>query len=131
MVNSKQKGNRGERELVNLFKEIGLWAERSQQYCGRSGDAADVICRETPNIHWESKFTERLNLYGALDQAESDAKSGRIPVVAHRKTRKNWVAILDLKQFLEILKRGGYIIEPQTPNPLSVRPGSDTDNSPG
>lgn len=109
MVNSKQKGNRGERELANLFKEMGLSARRTMQYCGRTGDAADITCREMPQIHWESKFTERLNLYEALEQAEEDAKTGRLPVVAHRKVRKKWVAILDLEKFVEILGLAGYI----------------------
>ena len=40
---------------------------RTAQYCGNTGDAAD--CIGLPNIHQEVKCVERLNVYGAYNQA--------------------------------------------------------------
>lgn len=109
--NSKQKGNRGERELVTFLKDFGFQARRTQQYCGNTGDAADVVSTSLPMIHFESKRVQQLAIYTALEQAIED--SGKkdpniIPVVAHRKNHKPWIAILPLEDLLLILKHSGY-----------------------
>ena len=42
-MNSRDKGKRGELELVKLLKASGYEARRTAQYCGKSGEAADVV----------------------------------------------------------------------------------------
>lgn len=95
------KGKRGELELASIIRSYGFSeARRGQQYCGASGDA-DVI--GIPGVHIECKRVENLRLWDALDQSIWDARDGEIPVVAHRKSRKPWVVILQLDDFLRIL----------------------------
>ena len=101
MLNSRQKGAAGERELARKLREYGYACRRGQQYSGLSGDA-DVI--GLPNIHIECKRKEKLNLYDALDQSKNDAKEGLIPVVMWRKNDCRWVVTLDLDDFIEIYK---------------------------
>jgi len=92
----------------------GISARRSQQYCGNTGDAADVIT--DLRCHMEIKCVERLNLAEAYDQARKDsAKSGRTPVVAHKKNRGPWMvtmALSDLGRFISdnqhLFKRENY-----------------------
>lgn len=55
-VNSRQKGKRGEREAVRLLRSFGFAARRTAQNCGKSGDAADVVCDDLPGVHFEVKF---------------------------------------------------------------------------
>lgn len=43
MINSKKKGAKGERELANTLKEYGFDCRRTQQFCGKGGESADVI----------------------------------------------------------------------------------------
>ena len=43
MTNSKQKGKRGELEVAHILQEHGYDARRTAQYCGNTGEAADVI----------------------------------------------------------------------------------------
>lgn len=100
---SRNKGKTGERELANILKEHGYDARRGQQFCGANGDA-DVV--GLPGIHIEVKRTESLSLYPALEQAESDAREGEIPVVFHRRNHKRWVAIMELENFLNLYKGG-------------------------
>lgn len=100
MTNSRQKGKRGELEVVHLLKEYGFEARRGQQYSGANGDA-DVI--GLPGYHIEVKFREQLNLDAALDQARRDAPPGAIPTVFHRKSRTPWKVTLDAEAFLEII----------------------------
>lgn len=98
-MNSRQKGKAGELEAAQFLREHGFdGAKRGVQYRG-GGDSPDLV--GLPGCHVEVKRTERLDLYAALDQAQRDsAGTGRIPVVAHRRNRREWVAILPLAEFL-------------------------------
>jgi len=100
MVNSKQKGARGERELANKLKEYGFDCRRGQQYCGASGDA-DVI--GLPGIHIECKRVQRLNITDAMSQAIGDCKD-KIPVVMHRKNHEEWLVTMRLENWIEFYK---------------------------
>ena len=57
-INSKQKGKRGELELVHELESFGLHAERGQQFKG-SPDSPDVTCKELCDFHIEVKRNER------------------------------------------------------------------------
>ncbi len=100
MVNSKEKGKAGERELAKKLREYGYDTRRGQQFCGANGDA-DVV--GLPGVHIEVKRTERLSLYDAMAQAISDSK-GDIPAVFHRKNNSDWLVIMRLEDWIEIYK---------------------------
>lgn len=102
-MNSRAKGAAGERELAQELKKLGYTARRGQQYCGANGDA-DVV--GIPGLHIECKRVERLNIEEAMQQSRKDAREGETPVVIHRRNRKGWLVTIDLKKFVEILKRG-------------------------
>ena len=70
-INSKQKGARFERQLASMFREHGYDARRTAQYCGNTGEAADVV--GLPFIHVEAKHVERLNIHDAMAQAKRDS----------------------------------------------------------
>lgn len=99
-MNSKRKGKSGELELAAFLRERGITARRGQQYKG-TGDSPDVIGLD--GCHIECKRCEQGSLYAWLEKATAEAAPGSVPVVMHRRSRKNWVAILDLDQFLRIL----------------------------
>ena len=105
---SKNKGKVGEREVVALLKTHGFKAHRGQQYAG-GRDSPDVAhnlrVADDCDIHIEVKRTEQLSLWAALNQAEEDAPPGDIPVVFHRKSRKQWVVVMDAVDFLTIMQR--------------------------
>lgn len=100
-VNSRQKGKVGELEFAKFLREHGYaGARRGQQFKGGT-DSPDVVGLD--GFHTEVKRTEALRLYDALDQAKNDAGAGKVPVVAHRKNKERWVAILDMEDFLALL----------------------------
>ncbi len=105
-INSKQKGARFERTLASKFREHGYdGARRTAQYCGNTGEAADVI--GLPHIHVEAKHVERLNIYEAMDQAKRDAaasKKGLIPAVFHKKNNCNILVTLEFDDFMNIYR---------------------------
>jgi len=108
--NSRKKGAVGELEFAHLLTELGYPANRTQQFCGRGGDSADVKCELLQHLHFEVKRTEHLSIYKAMAQAESDAKCGRVPIVAHRSngrrgTERPWLAILTVKDLLKLIEK--------------------------
>ena len=102
-INSKAKGKRGELEFRDELRLRGYsTARRGQQYSGASGDP-DVICDELSDFHFEVKRVEAGSLYKWLEQAKNAAREGQTPVVAHRRSRKQWVVVLDLNDFLKLI----------------------------
>ena len=104
-MNSNAKGKKGERELANKLGEYGYQSRRVQQYCGSNVDA-DVI--GLPGIHIECKRVEKLNIYDAVEQSKNDAKPEEIPVVMHRKNRKEWLVTMPLNEWMKIYERRLY-----------------------
>ena len=101
MMNSRQKGARGERELASLLRNLGFKTRRGQQYSGANGDA-DVV--GLPGIHMEVKRVEKLNIYDAIDQAKRDARDGELPTVFHRKNHAEWLVTMTLEDWVEIYR---------------------------
>ncbi len=101
MVNSKDKGKRGELEWASVCREHGFdEARRGQQYHGLEGE--DVV--GLPGIHQEIKRVERLNIHEAMEQASQDADGG-IPIVAHRKNRTPWLVTMEANDWFKLYKK--------------------------
>ena len=98
-MNSRNKGKRGELELVHVLKMHDFEVRRGQQYSGANGDA-DVIGIE--GLHIECKRVEKLNINSALMQAEADARAGEMPCVMHRRNHEEWKATVRLDDFLKL-----------------------------
>lgn len=109
-VNSRRKGAEFERKLAGIFRGYGYDSRRGQQYCGANGDA-DVVGLH--GIHIEAKAAEKLNLYDAMEQSKRDAKPLEIPVVVHKRNRKNILVTMELSDFMIMYKqfKGGGIGE--------------------
>jgi hypothetical protein len=102
MVNSRDKGCRGEREFSRVCRDEGYdGARRGQQYCGLNNDA-DVT--GLPGIHIEVKRVNRLQLSDAMAQSIRDAKQGEIPIVAHRKDREKWLITMRAEDWFIIFR---------------------------
>lgn len=101
-INSKRKGKVGELEWARVCNDHGYNCRRTAQYCGNTGEASDVV--GLPGIHQEVKRVERLDLYGALSQAQRDARPGEIPIVAYRRNNHDWVVIMSAEQWFELYR---------------------------
>ena len=99
-INSRQKGAAGEREFAALLKEHGIDARRGQQFSGGK-DSPDVVSELTA-VHFEVKRVQAGSPYLWLAQAIRDG-ADKLPVVAHRKNGKDWIAILPMSALLELL----------------------------
>ena len=100
-TNSKQKGNRAERELLEILRPWG--AERhDQRYIGGKGnpDIGAVIAGHP--CHVEVKRVERLNVHAAYQQAQRDAENA-VPMVCHRRSREPWLVTMELGDLLTMI----------------------------
>jgi len=73
---------------------------RTQQYCGKTGEASDLV--GIPGVHIESKRCEKLSLYEAMAQAKRDSKDQDVPTVFHRRSHKPWLVIVELDRLVEL-----------------------------
>ena len=103
MTNSKDKGSRYEREVAAQIRSFGYDARRSAQYCGNTGDAADVVGLK--GIHIECKHQERIQIYDWMAQAKRDSeKSGDKPVVIFRKNHCENLVCMRFNDFMELYR---------------------------
>lgn len=103
VVNSRQKGKRGEAEWRDVLRAAG-WTEarRGQQFRG-GPDSPDVMCG--PRLtHCEVKVREQHNPWAHIAQAEAEAATGCMPYVAMKKNRKPWLVVLRAEDFLMLLR---------------------------
>lgn len=104
-MNSKKKGSAGEREFASILTGKGFPCHRNdQRFTGGVGNP-DVSAEGLEAYHIEVKRVERLNLGAAMEQAEHDA-AGRVPVVAHRRSRRPWLITMHLSDWLALVKGG-------------------------
>ena len=101
-INSKTKGKVGELELAHYLTDAGHPARRGQQFQG-TPDSPDIVCPTLSQYNLECKRKEKLSLYQAMEQAESDCGEGQSPVVIHRRNKKRWVSIMYLDDWLELV----------------------------
>ena len=103
-INSKDKGKRFERTLARLLREYGYDdARRTNQYCGNTGDASDVV--GLPGLHIEAKHQETMRLYEWMSQAKRDSEgTGRLPAVFHKKNNAEILVTVELDTFMQIYR---------------------------
>jgi len=93
MINSREKGIRGELEWRDwLRKHLGIKARRGQQYAGNP-DAPDVVS-DIDGIHFEVKRVQRESPRAWMKKAISDAGPNIVPVVAFRPNREEWLVCI-------------------------------------
>jgi Holliday junction resolvase len=109
----RRKGAQGEREVSAELRRLGFTdCRRGRQFSGLEG--RDVVGIE--GLHLETKRTETLSLYAAMDQAVRDAATGDVPVVLHRRSRRPWLAVVHLDHAVSfsvrLLRALGYHVVP-------------------
>lgn len=104
-VNSRQKGARGERQVRDLFRDVGLTARRGQQFAGGT-DSPDVIVPAlADDLHLEVKWVQGIcsaKMRAAILQSQTDA-GGKAWTVFHKENDCQWLVTLDAREFVRLL----------------------------
>ena len=103
-MNSKRKGNQGERELLTILQEQGNAIRNDQRYVGGIDNPDILFVIGDQRFHVECKRCEKLNIHEAMKQAENDCRNA-FPVVMHRRNREEWLATMPLSVFFEVLRK--------------------------
>ncbi len=96
----KSRGNRAEREIVDILKAHGYPAYRNFASGGYGG--SDVI--GLPGFAVEVKMVEKLNIWAAVEQCKQAASPTETPLVAFRRARSPWLACLPLEDLLGLIE---------------------------
>lgn len=107
-MNSKRKGNIGEREAASFLREHGFSAARRGCQFRGSPDSPDVT--GVPGWHLEIKRTERFKLRDAVAQASGDS-GGKLWCILHRWNNGKWLAVLPAEDWLDLVRE---TLPPQT-----------------
>lgn len=91
----RDKGARGEREVVEMLKEAGFFARRGQVFNGEP----DIICPDIP-FHLEVKRHETLEIPKWFKQSERDC-GDLYPAVVYRQSRQPWLITMKVCDFLD------------------------------
>lgn len=99
-ASSRRKGARGELEfiqqhLVPYFPE----AKRNLDQFGE--DKRD--CVNVAGAHFQIKRVERLNIWAAITQAETEATGADVPIVAFRRNLCGWYCALSAEHLTGLL----------------------------
>lgn len=100
---SRDKGKRGELAWRDVLLQHGIQARRGRQFSG-SPDSPDVIAEGMESYHCEVKNVEALKAYPAMEQAISDAGTGKVPYIAHKRNGKGWLVFLRASDFLALVR---------------------------
>ncbi len=93
MINQRDKGKRGERELCKLLSEdLGIKVERNLSQTREGG--CDTISIDGFSI--EIKHQETLRLNDWWQQTLNQTKSGEQPILFYKQNHKGWKAQIRL-----------------------------------
>lgn len=108
-MNGRNKGKSGEREAARVIAEaFAVAMRRGQQYAG-GNQSPDIIGLK--GIHVEVKRVEAMSLYNWIDQAQRDHTPGEVPMVLHRKNKREWLVSIKLEYLPALVKVLSKILE--------------------
>jgi Holliday junction resolvase len=97
----RSKGARGELELAEIVRGAG-WPQARRTHDGREQHGRGDIANGPEGVSMECKRAERAEIWKWWQQAEADA-DGATPVVAFRRSRSQWLAVIELDELLPLL----------------------------
>lgn len=108
MVNAREKGKRKELEIAKILNNaFGTNVRRTPCSGGLSikGDIIDINQSSIlSRFHFEIKNQEKLNIWRALSQSQSDCPVGKIPLVVYSKAFEDNYVTLRLNDFIPLLQ---------------------------
>lgn len=99
--NSRAKGAQGEREFIARHL-VPHWPEAKRNLDQFGDDKRD--CVRVGGVHWQIKRVEKLSIWAALTQAETEVVGTDLPVVAFRRNRSGWYCALSAEEFVSLLR---------------------------
>ena len=105
---AKNKGKRLQNKVRDLILEKFNILEEDDVRSITMGDSGEDIllspaARRLFPFSVECKNQEKLNIWGALEQAESNGEKGT-PVLVFKRNRSKTYAVIEFKEFVDLIK---------------------------
>jgi hypothetical protein len=99
-ASERNKGTRGELEVAAIFRSLGFDCDRVPNSGGlrTKGDLHGSL-----PVHVEVKRQEKTKVWEWWQQATSEAPADKHPVVAFRRSRAPWLAVVELDFLVRLL----------------------------
>lgn len=101
------KGATAEREVAAIFRSHNLGGRRTGQMQAQNGAPETDVEIDVAGVHLEVKRQETTKIDAWCEQARRDAPEGVTPVVVYRRSRQPWRVVLELDDYIDLLKRAG------------------------
>jgi len=101
-ASQRNKGARGELEVVELVRAAG-WPRAHRNYDQPAEGGSDIVGGPEGVCIEIKRRAKRVDVPGAMRQAEAAAGPLEIPLVLHRVDRGAWQATLPLDELLGLL----------------------------
>lgn len=97
----RTKGASGERDVCKLIHEhLGIDVSRNLNQVREGG--ADI---KLPPFSIEVKRRARIgNIYDWMEQSQKSCSDGEKPIVICRADRRDWLVVMPISQFLQLVK---------------------------
>jgi len=105
----RDKGVRGEREVAELLRRHGF------EVRGLEGEGDHLALVGLLMLHVETKRQEVARPWAWWEQASSETPAGALTVVAFRRSRSPWLALVELEPLAEHLRRSAFTVASTTP----------------
>jgi hypothetical protein len=105
-VNSRAKGARNERMWASICRDEGYsLTRRGCQFAG-GPDSPDIQTgdAELERIHFEVKSGKRIDVWGAIAQAERDKALGKLAVCPLHRDRYDWIIAMPSRDWFRLLR---------------------------
>ena len=99
---SRDKGASGELEVVHLLQDA-CWPKARRTHDGREQALRGDIANGPAGVHLEVKRAETARIWEWWQQAQGDLTVGYMPVVAFRRSRSPWLALVEFDELLPLL----------------------------
>ena len=92
----REKGRRGELEVVKILQAHGVTAKRGMVFLKEPDVVTDLP------IHIEAKRQETTKIHEWMKQSVEQCR-GKIPTVVHRRSREEWLITMKFEDFLKLI----------------------------
>lgn len=99
----RDKGVRGEREVLEVLERHGF------EVRGLEASGDHLALGHGLVLHVETKRQEVARPWAWYEQAASEAPAGSLPLVAFRRSRSPWLALVSLEAFADVLSQSSSL----------------------
>lgn len=99
---ARNKGARGELEVLNLIREAG-WPAATRNFQSGGQGHGDIV-HGPQSTHIEVKRTEKMRLWDWIEQAAAESAEGHVPTVVFRRSHSEWMACIPFEELLALLR---------------------------